>query len=333
MSSSRVFVFADPQQYQAAIRGATVEVLPATGGNFRAKLMQIDFHRLWLQRGRESLPRIMNGPAHADRAGIEFPIGTDQPIVRHRGIDVAPGEIVFADTDTVSRRSFASCDWGSMSLTLADLAMAGRALVGRELTRPSAMCVTRPAPALMTHLLTLHAGAAELAETAPEKLAHPQVARSLEQGLTRAMVRCLAEGTPVKIRAATCRHSAVMARFEELLEANMYESLYVAEICAAIGVTARMLRVCCHEYLGMGPVRYLWLRRMHLARRALLLADSMTATVTGIATGHGFWELGRFSVEYRALFGESPSTTLQRPPAYARAIRNRPADLPQRNFA
>src|SRR5512132_30191 len=133
MSSSRVFVFADPQQYQAAIRGATVEVFPAIAGNFRAKLMQIDFDRLWLQRGCERLPRIMNGPAHADRAGIEFPIGTDQPMIRHRGIDVAPGEIVFDDTDTVSRRSFAPCDWGSMSLTLADLAAAGRALVGREL--------------------------------------------------------------------------------------------------------------------------------------------------------------------------------------------------------
>jgi hypothetical protein len=28
--------------------------------------------------------------------------------------------------------------------------------------------------------------------------------------------------------------------------------------------------------------------------------------------GFGFCELGRFSVEYRALFGESPSTSLQR---------------------
>jgi AraC-like DNA-binding protein len=56
---------------------------------------------------------------------------------------------------------------------------------------------------------------------------------------------------------------------------------------------------------------------MHLARRALLRASAATATVTSIATELGFWELGRFSVEYRALFGESPREALRRPSQHA----------------
>jgi transcriptional regulator GlxA family with amidase domain len=64
----------------------------------------------------------------------------------------------------------------------------------------------------------------------------------------------------------------------------------------------------------MSPIRYLWLRRMHLAHRALLKADPATATVTSVATDQGFWELGKFSVAYRSLFGESPSATLRRRP-------------------
>ena len=62
----------------------------------------------------------------------------------------------------------------------------------------------------------------------------------------------------------------------------------------------------------MSATRYLWLRRMHLSNRALLRSDATETTVTAVAVEHGFWELGRFSVAYRALFGESPRTTLQK---------------------
>ena len=50
--------------------------------------------------------------------------------------------------------------------------------------------------------------------------------------------------------------------------------------------------------------------RLSEARRALLAADCKRITVTEIATEFGFLELGRFSVEYRKVFGESPSKTL-----------------------
>jgi transcriptional regulator GlxA family with amidase domain len=64
----------------------------------------------------------------------------------------------------------------------------------------------------------------------------------------------------------------------------------------------------------MGPKRYLLPRRMRLARRALRQAAPAAASVTDIATRFGFWQLGRFAVEYQSLFGESPSATLRRLP-------------------
>jgi len=334
MPSSRVLAFTDPYQYQLGIRGVDrVEVFPTAGGEFRAELIQIDFDRLWIQQGQENLPRIIHAVVNKNRTGIEFPVSENQAAFRHHGINLVSGEIVADDGQSTSRLSFGSCHWGGMSLRLEDLASRGRALVGREITRPLAAHIIRPAPPLMERLLGLHSEAARLAKTGPDALAHPKVARALEEALVHAMIQCLTEGTVIKTDSAKRHHTAIIAKLEEFLAANGTHPLYLTEICTATGVSESTLRRCCNEHLGMGPVRYLWLRRMHLARLALLQADAARETVTGIATDHGFWELGRFSVQYRRLFGESPSASLHRLPSDRPAAQNRPFDLPATDFA
>ena len=114
-------------------------------------------------------------------------------------------------------------------------------------------------------------------------------------------------------RNVSRNRARVMWRLKEVLAAKPGEILYMTELCAEVRASYWTLRDCCSEYLGMSPKRYLWLRRMHLARRALKNADAERTTVTKIASDYGFWEFGRFSVAYRSLFGESPSTALRRP--------------------
>src|SRR5262249_1094851 len=130
--------------------------------------------------------------------------------------------------------------------------------------------------------------------------------------LIHVTVQCLSGGADVETTSGGRRHDAIMERFEEFLAAHPQRPLYLTEICAGVGVAERTLRASCEEHLGMGPIRFLTLRRMHLAQRALSRADPSSATVTRIVTDHGFWELGRFSAAYRALFGEMPSETLRR---------------------
>src|ERR1700730_14427985 len=106
------------------------------------------------------------------------------------------------------RVTFAPGHCGAMSLTPTDLAAAGRALVGRELTRPSVTYITRPAPALREHLVKLYEEAAQLAKAAPDRLAHPEVARSLEDALIHAMIRCLSESTMGEAGSRARGHAA-----------------------------------------------------------------------------------------------------------------------------
>jgi AraC-like DNA-binding protein len=328
MIGGEISSFDDPEQYQAAIRSAEIEIYPTAAGDFRAELTKIDFERLWMQRGCESLPRIRIGKVNSNRVSIYFLANRNEAPFRHCGVEVSPGEIVVDSSDSVHRKTRAPCHWGVLSLAREDFATLGSELAGHDLSVPRATSVVKSAPALVSRLLRLHEQAAQLARTAPSTLAMPEVSRALEQALILAMIRCLTDGTSEEMSVSAGRQSKVIVRLEEFLAANQDHSVYLAEICAAVGVSERALRRCCEEHLGIGPIKYLWLRRMHLAHRALKRADAIETTVTHIATQFGFYELGRFSVEYRTLFGEPPSITLHRPPDDRLAFQDRPFALP-----
>lgn len=159
----------------------------------------------------------------------------------------------------------------------------------------------------MSRLLDLNEAAGSLARTAPDLLEQPEVARVLEQAFIHAIIACMTDGEADQRYVDSRYHRDVLARFVEMLAENANAPLHLAEICSAIGTPERTLRSVCQKHLGMSPIRYLWLRRMHLAYRALLKANPAAATVTSIATDQSFWELGKFSVAYRSLFAESPS--------------------------
>ncbi len=315
MADSAVLTFTDPDAYHANIRRTqVVEGVVTARGEYRSELTRTDLHRLWMQRGDENLARVLNFAPAGERVPILFATDQRQAAMYFSGLELSPDEIIIIGFGAASHhRSSAACRWGAISLTLEDLVAAGQAIIGRELTAPPFTYRIRPPPALFARLLNLHEAAGHLAKTAPDIVAQPDVARALEQQLVHAMVLCISGGEATETGSAHHRHAVIMRRLEEVLEANPDRTLYLAELCAATGASDRTLRACCQKHLGMSPTRYLWLRRMHLARRALRRADPAMTTVTEIATNCGFWELGRFSVAYRALFGESPSAALRRP--------------------
>ena len=200
-----------------------------------------------------------------------------------------------------------------MSLPVEEIASIGATMAGCDLTPPRDTMRVTPPPEVMTRLQRLHAAATHLAETAPEIIANPDAARGLEQALTQAMVGCLRVGSVNEDSVAQRQHELIMRRFRRVVEENPDQPLYIPELCKAIGVSERTLRVCCREQLGVGPKRYLLFRRLHLARRALRMGLPDTTTVTEIATRYGFWHFGRFAGEYQSLFAEPPSSTLYRP--------------------
>ena len=318
-AQSEILSFADPFPYQAAIRAADLELLPTAKGEFRAELTKICLKKLWMQHADESLPGVCVGTISPSRRVIGFLAGANDPAIVRSGTTFSPGDIIVNTTGVLHRRTETACGWRSMSLALEDFAFACKDITGHEFAEKSLTHLVRPSPALMSHLLNAHAKAMLMARTNPDVLASPEVVRALEEQLTRLMIKCLTDGSPVEGSVGNRNRGRIVAQFEEYLEANRGRALYLTEICKAIGVAERTLRGACEEHFGMGPIRYLTLRRMHLVRRALLRTDFSESSVTRIAADHGFWELGHFAVAYRALFGEVPSASLRRPSDYRKS--------------
>ena len=96
------------------------------------------------------------------------------------------------------------------------------------------------------------------------------------------------------------------------IDDNADQPLTVEQIAAVAGVHPRALQLAFRRHLDTTPTNYLRTVRLERAHRDLQHADPTTGiTVTMIAHRWGFPHLGRFSTDYRSIYGTTPSRTLR----------------------
>jgi AraC-like DNA-binding protein len=315
MLLSSVQTFTDPEKYAMEWRGhgTALEKRVSLGrGSFAGKFTKVTFDKVWMARLSESLPRIHNATHFIDRAGFNFLLDPSCGLIAN-GVEILPAGIRWRGVnEDYYQRTTGSLGLGGISLPIEYITSVGATITGRDLTPPQQGLTFTPAPLAMTKLQRLHSAAATLAEETPAMLTHPEVACGLEQALIGAVLDCLGDGEVGADRASLRQHAKIMRRFCRTVEAYSDEPLHIPELCREIGTSSRTLRVVCQEHLGMAPKRFLLLRRMDMVRRALRDSNPADTTVTTVATRYGFWNSGRLAVEYKAMFGESPSATLAR---------------------
>ena len=108
------------------------------------------------------------------------------------------------------------------------------------------------------------------------------------------------------------RPEQIVRRAEERFFASQGTTVSLADLCAAAGVSQSTLYRAFDAVCGAPPLAYFHKRRLTEARRLLVRSPAYRGAVRSAALAVGLTEFGRFSVEYRQLFGESPSATLSR---------------------
>lgn len=103
----------------------------------------------------------------------------------------------------------------------------------------------------------------------------------------------------------------IVRKVEDYLDEAGARPVHISEICEALRVSRRTLHRAFHEVFGIGPVTFLRHKRLCAIHSILRDSHPGIATVATVAMQQGFYELGRFSQYYRAIFGEYPSQTLE----------------------
>jgi len=101
-------------------------------------------------------------------------------------------------------------------------------------------------------------------------------------------------------------------RARRYIAENLTDPIRLSTLCRHARTQARALEYGFQEALGMSPVAYIRMLRLHKARRVLRSAAVLERSVSEVALDCGFWHLSQFAVDYKKQFRESPSITLRR---------------------
>lgn len=136
--------------------------------------------------------------------------------------------------------------------------------------------------------------------------------RSIEETLIKGLLISQPSNYSGQIQQALgAKIPAFIARARSFIEANYREAIHLEDIEAASGVSRLKLFESFRKHTGFTPAAYLKDYRLRQAR-AQLQQDRSDQNVSSIALGVGFNHLGRFAIDYKLAFSETPSETIQR---------------------
>ena len=290
-------------EFQTAVAGVEIDWVRTDEGFGEASMVSSGDQRICVSTGGLDFSTLMNSQIPADRLALQLvtsaPSGlswcgseADDMEVRAFG----PTTSVFGNVPAGSR-AVTVVAWLdplaeiSSDLRLGDLDIPSRPDALPETAQMRGLARDLMIAAAQPGLVDIEAGATRLLETVAHALA------TIDNSAGTAPTRRFSSRDIV----TTCL---------DYVESTGVHQPAISELCAVAFASETRLRQAFVEMLGVPPVQYFAYRVLSQLRNDLLRANPDELTVTRAATSLGLTQLGRVAGRYRALFGETPSETL-----------------------
>jgi AraC-like DNA-binding protein len=267
-----------------------------------------------LQLGVDGAPSVCEIRVEADRTGVLL-VGPDAPSKVVEGRELGPGTATLLSPGSlVSVGTPRATTWITLSAAAEAARLEGALLGGGDdrASPPPTFSVAsagRDVAALRALLVEVPRALA----AAPGAL-HPEAARNLDRSLLRALALLSLGCAPEARRKRPLRvdRPSAFRAISAFLRDLPAGPVYVEDLCLATGLPERTLRLLFLEIYGQSPVRVLRSRRLCLVYEALQAPGLGLKSIRTVAERNGFWHMGQFSSDYRALLGERPSDTVRK---------------------
>lgn len=300
-----------PDAMEEAVSGGSMDHSQMTKGRFLGRLIRAHLGEGVLDYGAYNLPLLARGSFSEGHVTLGICLASnDTGLVNGSSVDGAtPIPIVFCEGAELDYTMAPNSHWMVLQVERDALESAG------VFTRPGCSYIPRHDERAAKRLRRCAFGfVAELSRLATMDSPHLDctLASDMYEELLGVFCRVIDRGSAGSAPKLQRRHLALVRRAMDYLEARIDEPLRIGALCDEVGASWRTLERAFSNSYGLTPKQSLDLCRLNLARQRLLAAYPETNSVGSIAHACGISQGGRFAMDYRQMFGESPSETLKR---------------------
>ena len=125
----------------------------------------------------------------------------------------------------------------------------------------------------------------------------------------------LIRNIPIKLNSKCflkrSRRAKLIAQAETQMLANLDRPVTLKQLANNLESSSSALSYGFQDLFGMSPMRYLKARRLNAVRQRLKASDPKNCNIAILASEFWFYSPSHFTRDYKTMFGELPSETLQ----------------------
>ncbi|OYV02071.1 MAG: AraC family transcriptional regulator [Burkholderiales bacterium PBB5] len=300
------------EQHTAQLQDWTLRYDQLDAGRFEGQFTDIRLPGMQLFVESTSRRVRQRGELMADALGVGTMLRGAGPLCVN-GVQCDTESLVACNASELDMSTPPDCVLAGVVIDAAELLDAAQALDGMDRHFQQGWLVSMtPSEPVLARWRQLLLDAVQAAVDPAGPLNDPVACQQLHDDLLLTLIDAMAGALRDERVQRPDQRKRIVDRACELMLSHEDEPPSLFEVCRRVGASPRKLGYCFQDTFGVSPGRYIKTIRLNAVRRDLCRADDSRISVYDAAARWGFWHFGHFSADYKKLFAELPSETLNR---------------------